>query len=381
MIESQKHLFSLPEDTTYLNCAYMSPMLKSVEQAGHEAMMVKRTPHQITAQDFFADTEVLRKAYAKLINAPDPKRIVTISSVSYGISTVVKNIPLEKGDEIVIADEQFPSNYYPWEKAASQSGASIKTVAPPSELQNRSKQWNENILATINPKTKVVSIANTHWADGTLFDLIAIRKATKSVGALLIIDGTQSVGALPFDVQLIQPDALICTGYKWLLGPYALGVAYYGEYFDQGNPLEENWINRKESEDFTKLVNYQSEYQPGALRYEVGEHSNFLLLPMLIEAINQLNQWKPSNIQQYCQSISSEFVKLLREADFYIEDDAYRSKHLFGVRVPTHLDIEAIDKKLRATGIYVSIRGNAIRIAPHLYNDQNDLNKLLDVLI
>lgn len=381
MIISQKHLFSLSKDITYLNCAYMSPMLKSVEQAGQEALVIKRSPHQIGVQDFFTDTEVLREAYSKLINAPDPQRVVTISSVSYGISTVVKNIPLEKGDEVILADEQFPSNYYPWEKAASLSGATIKMVTPSPELKNRSKQWNENILEAINSKTKVVSIAHTHWADGTLFDLMAIREATKSVGALLIIDGTQSVGALPFDVQKIQPDALICAGYKWLLGPYSLGVAYYGEYFDKGTPLEENWINRKESENFANLVNYQSEYQPGALRYEVGEHSNFNLLPMLIESINQLNQWRPENIQQYCHSISNEFVKLLQEAGFHIEDDAYRSKHLFGIRIPAHLKIEDISQKITAANIYVSIRGNAIRVAPHLYNDSQDFDKLLEVLL
>jgi len=381
MINSQKHLFSLPEDSIYLNCAYMSPMLKSVEEVGQKALLQKRAPHQIIAEDFFNNGEKLREAYAKLINVKDSKRIVTIASVSYGISTVVNNVPLEKDDEIIVAEEQFPSNYYAWEKAASQTGAAIKTIAPPSELQNRSKGWNENILNAITPKTKVVTMAHVHWADGTLFDLIAIRKATRAVGALLIIDGTQSVGALPFDVEQIQPDALICAGYKWLMGPYAIGLAYYGEYFDGGNPIEENWINRKESQDFANLVNYASEYQPGALRYGVGEQSNFNLVPMLIAALNQLNEWQPKNIEQYCKSISHESVKSLREAGFYIEDDAYRGKHLFGIRIPAHLNIDDINQKLKAANIYVSIRGNAIRVAPHLYNDPSDFDKLLDVLL
>lgn len=359
----------------------MSPMLQSVEQAGQEAMILKRAPHQITAEDFFKDTETLRIAFAQLINAPDPKRIVTISSASYGIATVVNNISLESGDEIIVADEQFPSNYYAWEKAATLSGALLKTIAPPNELQDRSKRWNENILNAINPKTKVVAIAHVHWADGTLFDLMAIRKATNSVGALLIIDGTQSVGALPFDVQQIQPDALICAGYKWLMGPYAIGLAYYGPYFDGGNPIEENWINRKESENFANLVNYQPEYQPVSLRYGVGEQSNFILVPMLIAALNQLNEWQPRNIEQYCEALSHESVKSLRKVGFHIEEDAYRGKHLFGIRIPAHLNIDDINQKLKAANIYVSIRGNAIRVAPHLYNDPSDFDKLLEVLL
>ena len=359
----------------------MSPMLRSVEQAGQEALILKRAPHQITAEDFFEDTEKLRIAFAQLINAPDPKRIVSIPAVSYGIATVVNNIALESGDEIIVADEQFPSNYYAWEKTATESGGLLKTITPPNELQDRSKRWNENILNAITPKTKVVAIAHVHWADGTLFDLMAIRKATKAVGALLIIDGTQSVGALPFDVQQIQPDALICAGYKWLMGPYSIGLAYYGEYFDDGNPIEQNWINRKESENFANLVNYASEYQPVSQRYGVGEQSNFILVPMMIAALNQLNEWQPKNIEQYCESISQESVMSLREAGFHIEEGANRGKHLFGIRIPSHLQIDDINQKLKDANIYVSIRGNAIRVAPHLYNDSSDFDRLLEVLI
>ena len=91
---------------------------------------------------------------------------------------------------------------------------------------------------------------------------MALRQRTHEVGAQLVIDGTQSVGALPINVQELQPDALICAGYKWLMGPYSIALAYYGPYFDQGEPLEEGWINRYGSEDFTNLVQYQDRYQP-----------------------------------------------------------------------------------------------------------------------
>ena len=107
-------------------------------------------------------------------------------------------------------------------------------------------------------------MSHIHWADGTLFDLKAIRQRTRDVGALLIIDGTQSIGALPFDIQEIQPDALICAGYKWLMGPYSLGLAYLGEFFDEGIPIEENWKNRHNSHHFARLVNYEDKYQPHA---------------------------------------------------------------------------------------------------------------------
>jgi selenocysteine lyase/cysteine desulfurase len=108
-----------------------------------------------------------------------------------------------------------------------------------------------------------------------------------------VVDGTQSVGALPFDVRRVRPDALIVASYKWMMGPYSLGLAYYGERFDGGVPLEETWMGRKGSEDFSALVDYVDDYQPGALRYDVGERSNFALMPMLTAALELLLAWKP----------------------------------------------------------------------------------------
>jgi selenocysteine lyase/cysteine desulfurase len=201
------------------------------------------------------------------------------------------------------------------------------------------------------------------------------------VGSLLVIDGTQSVGALPFDVEQIQPDALICGGYKWLMGPYSLGLAYYGPYFNDGKPVEENWINRKRSENFAALVNYQNEYQPGALRYEVGEHSNFILIPMLLAALKQINAWKPKNIQQYCSKIASGAIAELRERGFWIEEENNRANHLFGVRLPEGIDRDRLKNRLQKNNISVSFRGDAIRVSPNVYNRESEMRKLAQVLI
>jgi selenocysteine lyase/cysteine desulfurase len=254
-------------------------------------------------------------------------------------------------------------------------------IAPPHELLNRGKIWNEQLLDAIDQRTKLVALGNVHWADGTLFNLKEIRKRTTEVGALLVIDGTQSVGALPFDVAEIKPDALVCAGYKWLMGPYSLGLAYYGEYFDQGKPIEENWINRLHSENFAGLVNYENNYQPGALRYEVGEHSNFILLPMLLAALQQINQWKPKAIQQYCAGITQKPGRLLQEAGYWIEDEKYRGHHLFGVRLPAHAQRDKIKTFLQKNKISVSFRGDAIRVSPNVYNSEADMMKLVRVLV
>ncbi len=380
MLSIQKNKFSLPAGLTYLNGSYMSPLLKAVEKAGIDGIKGKRNPADLPPDNFFSETKKLRKEFAKLINTKESDRIVVVPSASYGLANVAANLKINQGQNIIVAAEQFPSNVYTWMRACQESGAQLKTVKPPETLIDRGKIWNERILDAVDKNTKLVALGHVHWADGTKFDLVTIRKRTRDVGALLVIDGTQSVGALPFEVSKIKPDALVCAGYKWLMGPYAIGLAYFGNYFDDGKPIEENWINRKFSEDFSGLVNYQNEYQPGALRYEVGERSNFVLTPMMAAALRQINQWKPKNIQEYCAMITKEPIRQLCQGGFWVEDEGYRGHHLFGVRLPKGTDLEKIKRKLKSSKISVSVRGDAIRVSPNVYNTENDVMKLVKVL-
>ncbi len=375
----QKDHFSIPDHITYLNCAYMSPQLKTVMDAGIEAAHIKNHPFQIKPEDFFNATTTLRQTFSKLISNPDPDRIAVIPSVSYGMAIVSKNLNLQPGEEILLANEQFPSNFYPWQKLAHEKKGQLVIVEAPDE-DNRGKKWNEKILENINGKTKLVTIGNVHWADGTKFDLKAIRQRTLEVGALLVVDGTQSVGALPFDIGDIQPDALVCSGYKWLLGPYSMAFAYFGSFFDQGDPIEENWINRRNSEDFAGLVAYEPNYKEKALRYAVGEHSNFSLTPMMQKALEQLIEWGASGIQQYCCQLTKAPVAELLSMGFRIENEHFRGSHLIGVRAPDHLDVKALSNQFKQHDVYISVRGNAIRVAPNVYNDQNDMDKLVEII-
>lgn len=380
MLTSKRSQFTLPPQITYLNCAYMSPLMKDVEKAGIKALRRKRHPFDIKPIDFFNEADALREEYAKLINCTEPDRLAIIPSVSYGMANVTKNISIKKDQHIILATDQFFSNYHPWKSLSDESGASIKSISAPEDFDDRGKKWNERILNAIDKNTKIVALPNVHWVDGTRFDLIAVRKRTREVGALLIIDGTQSVGALPVDLQTIQPDALICGSYKWLLGPYSIGLAYYGAHFDSGKPVEESWMNRVGSENFSD-VSYKETYKPYALRYEVGEHSSFVYVAMLMKSIQQLNKWKPERIQEYCAAITASSVKKLKEKGFIIEDEAWRGAHMFGMRLPKGADLEKIKASLLKHKIYVSVRGNAIRISQNVYNREEDLMKLTKVLI
>ena len=380
-MKNQKHLFNLPEEITYLNIASQSPSFKAVEQAGIEGVLEKSHPYKITGDSYFEPVKEVKELFAKLIEVKDYNRIANIPSASYGLATAANNITLKKNDEILLIDEQFPSNYYVWEKLAKKFDAKIKIVLMPESKIKRGKSWNEAILESISDKTAVVTLGNIHWANGTLFDLKSIRKKTTKHTALLIVDGSQSVGALPFSVKEIKPDALICAGYKWLFGPYGCGYAYFGEYFDNGIPIEENWSNRLHSENMGSLATYELQYKPLANRYSTGEHASFIYIKMQIAALKQVLIWTPKAIQEYCKEVTSEAVNTLTENGCFVEDGDFRTHHLFGVALPEKLDIAKLKTQLMEAQIFISFRGNYIRLSCHLYNTKEDFKKLTNCIL
>lgn len=378
-LSCQRDAFSLPADVHYLNCAYMSPLPQVVEEAGVKGMLRKRNPALLQPDDFFQESEEVRNLFAGLINAPEPSSIAILPSVSYGIGVAAQNTPVESGQNIVLLHEQFPGNVYGWRRLAWENGAEIRMVRP-RDGKDRGRIWNERILEAIDSATGVVALAPVHWTDGTVFDLAAIGAKAREVGAALVVDGTQSIGALPFDVQALKPDALIVASYKWLLGPYSIGVGYFGPRYLDGLPLEETWIAREGSEDFKGLVDYRDGYQPGAVRFDVGERSNFILVPMLVAALRLLHEWRPERIQAYVRSLTRELLAEVRGLGYTVEDDPYRVGHLFGIRMPEGLELDQVKRALDAENVSVSLRGSALRVAPHLFNDGEDMAALLRAL-
>lgn len=374
----RKSDFSLDPERHYLNCAYMAPFSKNVEEAISRAMVKRRTPHLLKDGDYFEGPEVLRKRFGKLVNG-DSERVAVIPSASYGLATAAQNLAVEEGQSIVVTAAQFPSNIYAWRRLRP-AGVKIVTVSPPESRAGRGEGWNARILEAISKDTAIVAMGHVHWTDGTRFDLEAIGARAREVGAALVIDGTQSVGALPFDIEKIQPDALICAAYKWLMGPYGLGLAYFGPRFDQGQPLEDNWVTRRGAEDFKNLVKYQDEYAPGARRYDVGQRSNFLTLPGAIQALDEILDYGPEQIQIYCEALLKPHLPELEALGISIESFPWRASHLFGLRLPEGADIFTVKKVLEARQVYVSLRGDAVRVSPHVYNDEADMAALVSAL-
>jgi selenocysteine lyase/cysteine desulfurase len=270
--------------------------------------------------------------------------------------------------------EQFPSNVYPWREAIRHSGGTLVTVPAP-----RDGDWTQPVLDAIDDRTAVVTVPQVHWTDGRRLDLVSIGSAVREVGAALVVDATQSIGACPFDVEAIRPDFVVAAGYKWLMGPYSLGYLWAAPEQRSGTPLEFNWIAREDSEDFTGLVDYRDGYQTGARRFDVGERSNFTLVPMAIAAVEQLLAWTPEVLAASIEPHSRRIEEGTRAMGLDPVPADHRERHLLGVRFLDGVSSGLADA-LAAAQVFVSIRGDSMRVSPHVYNTTEDVDRLLDVL-
>lgn len=379
MMQSKRDYFSLDESVVYLNCAYKAPLLRNAEVAITNAMVRERNPYQITVDDFFDDSDAIKENMAKIVGT-EARNIALIPSTSYGFANALSNvIPKPNGKAITIKDE-FPSGYFAISKWCSNTNSTLEIVESTSDAEKIGRSWNENILAAIDHSTSVVLISAIHWMNGVKFDLRAIGEKCREVNAFFIVDGTQAVGAIPFEVEKFNIDALICASYKWLYGPYSCGVAYYGKRFENGNPIEESWMNRTNAREFSELTNYDDNYADGAARFSVGESSNFLLLPMLKEGVRQINEWGVANIQAYCKELVEPLFLYLNDIGAGLEEEEYMCFHLFSLRLPNDVDVDQLKLEFQKRNIYISVRGSFIRISVNMFNTDRDIDTLIEAI-
>jgi len=373
-IPCQRHLFDIPDEVAYLNCAFMGPLMKTVIQAGEEGMHAKKRPWTITSKDFFPDTEYARNLFSRLIDG-DSEGVAIIPSASYGLSTAAQNIEAAQGEKIIVLADQFPSNVYVWKEKAKASGAQLAFVERPAD-----DDWTRAILEHVDERTKVVALPNCHWTDGGLIDLEQVGERCRQVGACLVLDLTQSLGALPFSAKAVQPDYIVCAGYKFLLGPYSLGFLWAAPGNREGIPLEYNWISRSSSEDFAGLVDYKDTYRAGARRFDVGENSNFILVPMINKALEQLLEWGVDNIYATIANKNSDIAEQASQLGLNPISGHLRALHFLGLRFPQGILPGSIAADLAERGVFVSVRGTSMRITPHVYNTDDDVQRLFNAL-
>ena len=379
MLGNQKSLFSLPEGLHYLNCASKAPLLNASQTLGIAGLRRQIAPVSLGPEEYTRESEELRGAVAGLING-NPDHVAITPSVSYGVAIAAHNVRLGGGQNVVSMEEEFPSDVYAWIERCQKDGAELRSVARPEETARVSSLWNERLLDAIDGQTAVVNVSSVHWTDGVRFDLEAIGQRAREVGALFVVDGTQSIGAADLDFARIQPDLLVCAGYKWLLGPYQIGFAALGERLMDAEPFEYHWSNRAGSHDVTGTA-YRHEYEKGARRFDVGEHTNYITVPMLTEGARQAKAWGSEAIQDYCTTLCKPLAELLEDERFVAAPASQRIAHIIGIRLADASRIPAVMQALAERQVRVSQRGQSIRISPHVYNSPEDIDALTDGLM
>ena len=371
-MKCQKHLFQLSPEIHYLNNAYKGPLLKTGEEAAIFALQRGRNPADLSIGHFFDEVTEVKALYAKIVNAK-ADHIAMMPSTSYGFATVLNNIKAKPNGNVITVEDEFPSGVFAAQHWCHNNNNKLVFVSPEKNSDTPiGISWNQNILNSINEKTSFVIMSSVHWANGVKFDLKKIGEKCSELGAKFIVDGTQSVGSQPINVKEYKISALITAAYKWLLGPYSLGMMYLDESFSEGSPLEESWMNRTNAKDFSGLTVYEQNYNPASGRYNMGETSNFILMPIAKAGMSQILQWTPEAIQAYDLSLTAPLFDYL---DFKDRDSF--SNHLFSLPIPNDIDKDKLKKNIQENKIIVSQRGESIRVSVNVFNDEKDIQALI----
>jgi selenocysteine lyase/cysteine desulfurase len=373
MLPSQRHLFDIPDDVTYLNCAYMSPLMRPVIEAGHAGLTRKAHPWEITPDKFFSGSEEFRTTASRLLDCT-ADCVAIVPSASYGVATAALNLPIQKGQSVLVLAEQFPANYYPWQRLADDLGASVKIVAWPDD-----NDWTSAVLNSLTNDVAIAALPHVQWTSGGRLDLVRIGAACRKIGTALALDLTQSLGVLPFSVRDVQPDFAVAACYKWLMGPYSTGFLYVAPKWHEGRPLEEGWIQRANARDFTSLILYTKDYDEGARRFDMGERSNFALLPAANRAMQQLLDWGVAEISDTIGTLNRKLAESAAALGFSAPPEELRAPHYLALRRKDGIP-PGLPEALARQKVFVSVRGSSVRVTPHVYNSAADAERLISCL-
>ncbi len=376
MLASQRALFDIPRDICYLSAASYSPLPLKTQDAARAAVGRKGRPWTIDNEFAQAQYERTRKAAAALIDAA-PGDVALVSSVGYGVSTAAKIFAVPAGSRVLVLQDDHSSAVLDWIARAEQGGFTVDAVRRPAD-----GDWTAAVLDAVArpgaPPIAIASISSVHWSDGGVVDLHRVAPALRAHGAALLIDATHSVGVLDVDVQKLDPDFVAFPTYKWLVGPYGRAFLYVARRHQGGIPLEQTSYGRHavraEQEVYFTDLNYVGD----ARRFDMGERDHFISMEMAAIGMEMMHGWGRPAIVERLAMLTARLSGGLRDAGVAIPDARVRSPHILSLGFSGGMPKNLV-ARLAAEKVYASPRLGRLRISPHVYNDEADVDRFVDV--
>lgn len=359
--------------TLYLNCAYHGPFPRATAERIQRAIEMKCNPARIEPPHFFGLTERVRERLARLVGA-HPSEIALTNSATQGIGAVAAGLEWASGDEVVVASVNFPSNLFTWLNLRRR-GVSVRVLKPAdSELKT------EEVAAALTPRTRVLALDWVSYTTGMRLDLAELGELAHRQGAWFVVDGTQGVGALALDVHALLVDALAVAAYKWLLGPYGTGFVYFSSGLRERLELQAvNWLSVEGSDQFDSLPVDHFTLPRAAKVFDVPATASFLNLHGLEASLEFVERVGVGAVTAHCRHLLDRLADELRRRN-YLLSAAAQPEHQSTILCFQAGSLEAtaqLHAKLVARHIAVSLRHEWIRVSPYLYNDDEDLDRLL----
>lgn len=375
MLPSQRALFDIPREVCFFNAATYSPLPIAVQEAGRAAVGRKGQPWKLAAEFQPQQYERARKAAAALIGA-EPADVSLIPSVGYGVSTAGKVLTIARGSRVLVLQDDHTSPVLEWMSRAQAGGFKVETVKQPAD-----GDWTSAVLAAMErpgaEPLALVSISSVHWSDGGALDMARIAAAAKTKGSALLVDATHDVGIRHIDVKKLDPDFLIFPTYKWVLGPYGRAFMYVAKRHQNGVPLEQTAPARKAVSAEDTVYFRDIAYAEGARRYDMGERDHFISMEMAAIGMEMMAGWGNAPIMARLSMLTDKLAEGLANTGVQVMDKKLRAPHVLSLTFPKGMAPD-LPKRLAAESVYAAPRLGRLRISPHVYNDEEDVDRFVE---
>jgi selenocysteine lyase/cysteine desulfurase len=366
-----RSLFPVTERFAYFNHAGVSPL--NTQTAAAMRNFIKRTveePFAYIAEDAQATLLDLRQRIARLINARSADEIVLMQNTAMGINTAAQSLPLRPGDNVLVLEGDYPANIYPWMNLAHRG---VLTKLVPA----RDGGLDLDLLASrMDSRTRAVAMSTVVFATGFRNDLAAVGQMCSQRGIYFVVDGIQSLGALPFDAQAACADFVACGAQKWMLGPLGGGFLYVRREL-LGELAPGAYVGAASVIDALNYLDYNLTLLPTAERFNLGT-SNMVNQIGLHASLALIQEIGIEQIGERVLSLAGTAIGALQERGLRVSVPAPERRS--GIVIVEVDDPAATSERLKASGVIAIPRGKGIRIAPHFYNTEEEIMRAVELL-